>query len=73
MYQMVFHIEILYKTKKQKFNLKLSYWKLFLPVNPHGHWQLNVLFWIKQVPPLKQLPVTQSGILQFGPTNKKWF
>jgi len=42
---------------------------LFLPVNPHGHWQLNVLFWIKQVPPLKQLLVIQSGILQLRPVN----
>lgn len=39
----------------------------FLPVKPHGHWQTKVLFWIKQVPPLKQLFATQSGILQFEP------
>ena len=68
---MVFHIEILFEKQK---NLKLIFksFDFLLPVNPHGHWQRNVLFWIKQVPPLKQLPVTQSGILQFGPIKQRF-
>ncbi len=48
------------KTNKQIF-------RIFLPVNPHGHWQWRVLFSIKQLPPLKQLSLIQWGILQSDP------
>ena len=60
---MEFHIANL----RRKANQSSSVNTFFLPVNPHGQRQRNVLLAIEQVPPLKQLPLTQSGILQLGP------